>query len=38
MRHLEREKAPSFVDHLLSMPTSDVELERLDARLREPEF
>jgi antitoxin Phd len=38
LRQLEKAKAPSFVDHLLSMPTSDAELERMDVELREPEF
>jgi antitoxin Phd len=35
LRHLERLKAPSFTDHLLSMPTDDGEFERLGGRLRE---
>jgi antitoxin Phd len=35
LRQLEKRKALDFVDHLLAMPTSDVELERLDCRLRE---
>jgi antitoxin Phd len=38
LRQLEHAKAPSFVDHLLSMPTDDVEFERLDTRLRETDF
>jgi prevent-host-death family protein len=38
LRQLERANAPSFVDHLLSMPTSDLELERMDVELREPDF
>lgn len=35
LRHLERLKAPTFVDHLLAMPTDDGAFERLDGRLRE---
>jgi antitoxin Phd len=38
LQQFERAKAPSFIDHLLSMPTSDVELERMDVELREPDF
>ena len=29
----EAAKAPSFIDHLLSMPTDDGEFERVDVRL-----
>ena len=36
LRQLERLKAPSFVDHLLAMPTDDGEFERLTVRPREP--
>ena len=35
LRHLERLKAPTFVDHLLAMPTDDGAFGRLDGRLRE---
>lgn len=35
LRQLERLKAPSFVDHLLTMPTDDGEFERLTGRLRD---
>ena len=35
LRHLERLKAPTFVDHLLAMPTDDGAFERLHGRLRE---
>ena len=38
LRQLEKAKAPNFVDHLLSIPKSDVELERMDVELREPDF
>jgi antitoxin Phd len=38
LQQIEAAKAPSFVDHLLAMPTDDAEFERLDARLRETEF
>jgi prevent-host-death family protein len=35
LRHLARLKAPTFVDHLLAMPSDDGAFERLDGRLRE---
>ncbi|MBM3650569.1 MAG: type II toxin-antitoxin system Phd/YefM family antitoxin [Alphaproteobacteria bacterium] len=35
LRHLERLKAPSFVDHLLAMPTGGDEADRLEGRLRD---
>jgi prevent-host-death family protein len=38
LRQLERLKAPSFVDHLLAMPTDDGEFERLKGGLRETNF
>lgn len=38
LRHLERLKAPTFVDHLLAMPTDDGAFERLEGRLRETGF
>jgi prevent-host-death family protein len=38
LRQLEQLKAPSFAEHLLAMPTDDVDVDRLDGRLREPGF
>lgn len=38
LRHLERLKAPTFVDHLLAMPTDDGAFARLHGRLRETGF
>jgi prevent-host-death family protein len=35
LRQLERQKASSFADHLLAMPTDDGEFERLKGHLRE---
>jgi prevent-host-death family protein len=35
LRQLERLKAPTFGDHLLSMPRDDGEFERLTAQPRE---
>jgi len=35
LRQLERLKAPSFADHLLSMPRDDGEFERLAAEPRD---
>ena len=37
LRHLERLKAPTFVDHLLAMPTDGGEFDRLEGTLREIE-
>jgi prevent-host-death family protein len=28
-------QSPSFIDHLLSMPSDDVEFERMDVQLRD---
>jgi prevent-host-death family protein len=36
LRQLERLRAPTFVDHLLSMPRDDGEFERLTAQPRDP--
>ena len=38
LRRLERARAPSFADVLLSMPQDDGEFSRPDVRLRDPEF
>ena len=38
LRQLERLKAPSFVNHLLTMPTDDGAFEQLKGRLRETSF
>jgi hypothetical protein len=38
LRHLERAKAPSFAEFLLTMPQDDGEFEREDIRLRDPEL
>jgi prevent-host-death family protein len=38
LRQLERLKAPTFVEHLLSMPKDDGEFERLLARPRAPDI
>jgi antitoxin Phd len=38
LRRLECLKAPTFVDHLLAMPTDDEAFERMGGRLREPPF
>jgi antitoxin Phd len=38
LRQLERLRAPSFVEHLLAMPKDDGEFERLEVRIRDPEF
>jgi antitoxin Phd len=35
---LEHLKAPTFVDHLLALPTDDETFERMGGRLREPPF
>jgi prevent-host-death family protein len=35
---LQRLKAPSFAELLLAMPSDGGEFERLEARLRDPEF
>jgi len=35
LRHLERAKAPSFVDMLLAIPQDDGEFPRVDVRMRE---
>ncbi len=34
LRHLEKAKAPTFVEHLLAMPQDGGEFERLQARAR----
>lgn len=36
LQSLERRDAPSFADHLLTMPRDDGGFERLRGRLREP--
>jgi prevent-host-death family protein len=38
LRQLERAKAPSFAEFLLTMPQDDGEFEREDVRLRDPEL
>jgi antitoxin Phd len=38
LRRLRRLKAPSFAELLLAMPTDGEEFERLEGRMREPEF
>jgi prevent-host-death family protein len=38
LRHLDRAQAPSFVQHLLTMPQDDGEFAREDVRLRDVEF
>lgn len=35
LRSLERHKAPSFKEHLLSMPKDDGSFERLEGQLRD---
>ena len=35
LQHLEALKAPNFANHLLGMPTDDVDFERLKGPLRE---
>lgn len=35
LRHLERLKAPTFVEHLLAMPTDDEEFERMEGSFRD---
>lgn len=37
-QRLEHLKAPTFVDHLLALPTDDETFERMGGRLREPPF
>jgi prevent-host-death family protein len=37
LRDVQRIKAPSFVDHLLAMPSDDGTFERLGASLRDPD-
>jgi hypothetical protein len=34
-QRVEASQAPSFIDHLLSMPTNEGEFERLDVQLRD---
>ena len=36
--HLEKAKAPTFVEHLLAMPQDDGEFERLPLRPRDFDF
>jgi antitoxin Phd len=36
LSQIEKQKAMSFADHLLAMPTDDGEFERMDAGLRDP--
>jgi prevent-host-death family protein len=38
LRELQRLKAPSFAELLLSMPTDGNEFERLEGRMRDPGF
>jgi prevent-host-death family protein len=38
LRRLEVLHAPSFVEHLLSMPKDDGEFERIDVELRDVDF
>jgi antitoxin Phd len=38
LQRLELLKAPSFVDHLLAMPTDDGRFERLQGPLRDPDL
>lgn len=35
LRSLERHKAPSFKEHLLSMPKDDANFERMEGHLRD---
>jgi len=35
LQRLEAAQSPTFIDHLLSMPTDDGEFERLDFQARE---
>ena len=35
LQRLETAQAPSFIDHLLSMPRDDGELERMNVQLRD---
>jgi antitoxin Phd len=36
LQELEAQSAPSFVDHLLAMPSDDEPFERLNLELRDP--
>ena len=38
LRRLEKAHAPSFIEHLLSMPQDDGEFPRAEVRLRDVEF
>jgi antitoxin Phd len=38
LRHVQRMKAPSFVDHLLAMPSDDGAFERVGGKLRDPDI
>jgi len=38
LRRVERLKGPTFVNHLLTMPSDDETFERLDGGLRDPHF
>ena len=38
LRRLERARAPSFAEVLLSIPQDDGEFSRPDVRMRDPEF
>ncbi|HEY7297749.1 MAG TPA: type II toxin-antitoxin system Phd/YefM family antitoxin [Xanthobacteraceae bacterium] len=38
LRLLDRAQAPSFIEHLLSMPQDDGEFPREEVRLRDVEF
>ncbi|MFZ0606853.1 MAG: type II toxin-antitoxin system Phd/YefM family antitoxin [Xanthobacteraceae bacterium] len=38
LRKLEQFKAPSFAELLLAMPSDDGEFERLEGRMRDPDF
>ncbi|MGB7076347.1 MAG: type II toxin-antitoxin system Phd/YefM family antitoxin [Xanthobacteraceae bacterium] len=38
LRKLEQLKAPSFAELLLAMPSDDGEFERLEGRMRDPDF
>lgn len=35
LQRLETMQAPSFIDHLLNMPTDDIAFERMDISLRD---
>ncbi len=38
LRHLEKAKAPTFVEHLLAMPQDGGEFERLQVKPRDVDF